>query len=1172
MQFSRLKLNGFKSFVDPTELTISPGVTGIVGPNGCGKSNLVEALRWVMGENSAKQIRGSEMDDVIFAGTAFRSARNSATVELFLKNTDRDAPAPYNDGSTIRVSRHIERGAGSSFRINEKEVRARDQQLLFADASSGARSTAIVSQGQVGAVINAKPSQRRHLLEEAAGITGLHSRRHEAELRLKAAEGNVERLDDLLVALGSQLQALKRQARQASRYRSLSGRIRKAEAMLLYSRWATADSDVDAASRELSLVKTELLAYEAGAAQTTTEQSSAAAALPQLRKNESEAASAVHKLAAEMERIDDEVKRVRREIDGLTTQLETVRADKEREKSLHGDSATRLTELTLEAEELRRRTEEECGLPDRAAESVERCRKLVAEKEAMVAALTEQLAAGRMAHSNLEQRVDKLNTQAQELISKKESLALEKGSIDVRQEGSGLGQEREQLRLIQERGLRLREALLTESAQRKTLSASVADQRRMVLGGSEGLQQLVLSVDRLRAELVTLEKVIGGSGDEQAGPSGEDHSVGGQIQVDPGYERAVSAALGADLAASTEPGSSITWSLLEGAAEGPSLPSGVKALSDFVRGPAALKRRLLQIGLVGDQGQGDALLPRLRQGQRLVTREGDLWRWDGFNRQASAVPSLDQRVSQLRRIVTLRSEIGVREAELKKAKAAQLGIESNLREKESQLGLLQEAEENAQRSVQAQEDAVAIASQQLAERSETLADDSARLQIVKNTMKQIEEALGDLEIEKGVVHRELSQLPDQTSAAETLEEEKGGLAAKRDNLEVELRNQEQVLRTQEVRAERLSVVEEEASLWKGRGAGAEHQIEALILREAEIERLLEGDRLRPGELEFKKTELVDRVATGERRRLEAAEELSEAENKLRKCDESLKNATTLLANCREAKARLEGKREQAVALRSVEEQQIRERLGGRPEELLGIAEVSSVEQLPQLLALEKQMERLLRERENMGAVNLRADEEAAELSSQVETLDNEKVELLQAVAKLRSGIASLNREGRQRLVEAFEEVNGHFEKLFVRLFGGGKARLSLIGSEDPLEAGLEIMASPPGKRLQALSLMSGGEKALAALSLLFAVFLTKPAPICVLDEVDAPLDDANVERFCQLVEEIASYGKTRFLVITHHRLTMAKMDRLYGVTMGESGVSQLVSVDLQVVGSLEAAE
>ena len=533
---------------------------------------------------------------------------------------------------------------------------------------------------------------------------------------------------------------------------------------------------------------------------------------------------------------------------------------------------------------------------------------------------------------------------------------------------------------------------------------------------------------------------------------------------------------------------------------------------------------------------------------------------------------MDQRVSQLRRIVSLKSEIGARESELAETKVAQLSAESNLREKESQLGLLQEAEENAQRSVQAQEGAVASASQQLAERSEALAEASARIQILQNTMIQIEEALGDLESEQGVVHRELLQLPDQGAAAETLEEEKAALAGKRNNLEIQLRNQEQVLRTQEVRAERLSVVAEEASLWKGRGAGAEHQIEALILREAEVEKLLEGGRFRPSELESKRTELVDRAAMGERGRLEAAEALSEAENKLRSCDESLKNATTALANCREAKARLEGKREQAIALRSVEEQQIRERLGLAPRELLGIAEVPSAEQLPQLLVLEKQMERLLRERENMGAVNLRADQEATELSSQVETLDSEKVELLQAVAKLRSGIASLNREGRQRLLEAFEQVNGHFEKLFVRLFGGGRARLSLIGSEDPLEAGLEIMASPPGKRLQALSLMSGGEKALAALSLLFAVFLTKPAPICVLDEVDAPLDDANVERFCQLVEEIASYGKTRFLVITHHRLTMAKMDRLYGVTMGESGVSQLVSVDLQVVGNLEAAE
>ncbi|MEE2694371.1 MAG: chromosome segregation protein SMC [Pseudomonadota bacterium] len=1172
MQFSRLKLNGFKSFVDPTELSISAGVTGIVGPNGCGKSNLVEALRWVMGENSAKQIRGSEMDDVIFAGTASRSARNSATVELLLENTERDAPAIYNDGGTIRVSRHIERGAGSSFRINDKEVRARDQQLLFADASSGARSTAIVSQGQVGAVINAKPSQRRHLLEEAAGITGLHSRRHEAELRLKAAEGNVERLDDLLVALGNQLQALKRQARQASRYRSLSGRIRKAEAMLLYSRWAAAESDVDAASRELSSVQMELLAHEAETARATTDQSNAASVLPQLRKNESEAASTVHKLTAEMERIDDEVERVRREIDGLTAQLETVRADKEREKVLHGESATRLAELTLEAEKLRTEGEEESDLPDKVAETVERWRKLVAEKEAMVAALTEQLAAGRMVQSNLEQRVEKLNIQAQELIRKKETLAREKGSIDSRQQGTVLSEARDQLKLMQEKGRALRESLLVASAQRKKLNDNVVDQRRAALGSGESLQQLVLGVDRLKAELATLEKVIGGGGDEQSSAVSQDNSMAGQIQVASGYERAVTAALGTDLAASTEPVSSITWSLISGQGEGPSLPTGVRALSDFVSGPPALKRRLLQIGVVADQSHGDTLLSSLRQGQRLVSREGDLWRWDGFRRQAGALPSLDQSVSQFRRVVALRSQIGVREAELEKAKLAQLTREANLREQESQLDLLQEAEEGAQNNVHAQEESVAISSHQLAERSEALADDSARLQIVQSTMIQIEEALSDLEIERRAVEWELSQLPDQAVAAERLEEEKMALAAKRNNLEGELGNQQQVLRTQEVRAERLSVVADEASLWKGRGAGAKHQIEALVLRETEVDKLLEAGRSRPNELESKKTELVDCVTMGERRRLEAAEQLSEAENKLRIRDESLKNVTAVLANCREKKARLEGKLEQAVALRSVEEQQIRERLGGSPEEILGITEVSSVEQLPELLALEKQMERLLRERESMGAVNLRAGDEATELSSQVETLENEKVELLQAVAKLRSGIGSLNREGRQRLREAFEEVNGHFEKLFVRLFGGGRARLSLIGSEDPLEAGLEIMASPPGKRLQTLSLMSGGEKALAALSLLFAVFLTKPAPICVLDEVDAPLDDANVERFCQLVEEIANYGKTRFLVITHHRLTMAKMDRLYGVTMGESGVSQLVSVDLQVAGNLEAAE
>ena len=422
------------------------------------------------------------MDDVIFAGTATRSARNTATVELLVENPDRDAPAPYNDGQPLRVSRHIERGAGSSFRINEKEVRARDQQLLFADASSGARSTAIVSQGQVGAIINAKPNQRRHLLEEAAGITGLHSRRHEAELRLNAAEGNIERLDDLLIALRGQLQALKKQSRQASRYRSLSGRIRKAEAMLLYRRWAAADSEAGDAEQQLKIVSTELSAEAARVAAAPTDQTNAAAMLPGLRAKEAEAASHVHRLSVAGERLDEESVRLEQELATLSSQLQVVLSDKEREEKLHGESATRLAELTVESEELRNRDREEEHLPEEAKEAVDSQRGMVAAKEAMVAALTEQLAAASMVRNNLEQAVTKLNEQLGDLEEKKISLSQEQAEIEKRADGQDMERERVEFSAMQNKGVALRQNHATASKDRRSAGDLVAKKKRISPG------------------------------------------------------------------------------------------------------------------------------------------------------------------------------------------------------------------------------------------------------------------------------------------------------------------------------------------------------------------------------------------------------------------------------------------------------------------------------------------------------------------------------------------------------------------------------------------------------------------------------------------------------------------------------------------------------------------
>lgn len=1174
MHFSSLKLNGFKSFVDPTELLIEPGLTGIVGPNGCGKSNLVEALRWVMGETSAKQIRGSEMDDVIFSGTALRPGRNNATVELHLENPDRDAPGVYNDGNPITVSRHIRRGLGSSFRVNSKEVRARDLQLLFADAATGARSTAIVSQGQVGAIINAKPDQRRHLLEEAAGITGLHSRRHEAELRLRAAEGNVERLDDVLVALQGQLQGLKRQVRQASRYRSLSGRIRKAEAMLLYSRWAKADFDVQETTSQLTEIEREVFERAQKATAAATEQTNAAAVLPNLRSAESEAAAKVQRLTIEGERLDEEIQRVGERADSVKAQIEVLFSDVEREQTLRGDAGTQLANLTEEAEELREHRTSDADFLDEAAAKVLAVRKVVSELEATVAALTEQAAADRINRQSLDQRCASVEERLSRLTLRATAIAVEQVEIERRCEHVAKPGERQRVESMQEAADQLRRVLHKVTRTRDT------DERELELAQKaerESSQLLVAAGaqrTRLVAEIEALAEAINGHqshSDDEVNSVSKAAVVFDQLIVIPGYETALGAALGDDLSASLVEGEPVSWRLMQMEGAPQAMPEGVSLLSDFVDAPEALALRLGQIGVVDDAEEGRRLACELVHGQRLVSLAGDMWRWDGFSILANA-STWATRLRQRSRLMSLQSELGKIEPQLSELTQNHQVVETTLGKVRKMATASRDAESEARGASVLADQELAGVREAFASAVETVADDRARLQVLTNISDQLKADRIEIETEKSALDEATKALPNLDEARALLEEERGSLADQRHILEDELRSQEKLIRDQQTRSHRIAAIKDEALLWRQRDEGAESQIESLILRRGVLERELENLRARPSELKNRRDSLLGLSAAAEQTRKKAADELAAADVHLDSCDSMLRKANDTLADCREGKARIEGKRDQAVALRTVEVQQMEERLGCTPLGALELSELDSPDKMPELSAVEKQMERLLRERENMGPVNLRAEEEAGELSMQIDSLEIERTDLTSAISRLRNGIASLNREGRQRLLTAFEQVNTHFETLFVRLFGGGRAKLALIGDDDPLEAGLEIMASPPGKRLQALSLLSGGEKALAALALLFAVFLTKPAPICVLDEVDAPLDDPNVERFCSLVDEIASQRRTRFLVITHHRLTMARMDRLFGVTMSENGVSQLVSVDLHGTGHLKAAE
>ncbi len=1171
MHFSRLKLNGFKSFVDPTELLIEPGLTGIVGPNGCGKSNLVEALRWVMGENSAKQIRGNEMDDVIFSGTSSRPARNNAAVELHLENPDRDAPAAYNDGKPLTVSRHIQRGLGSAYRINSGEVRAKDLQLLFADASTGARSTAIVSQGQVGAVINAKPEKRRHLLEEAAGITGLRSRRHEAELRLRAAEGNVERLNDVVVALQEQLQNLKRQARQASRYRSLSGRIRKAEAMLLYSRWLASDVEVKETSRELSEIARIVLERSRKSAKMATSQAEAAGALPELREGESKAAVQVQRLVVEVERLDDEAKRLEDLGQSLTDQISVVVSDIEREKKLQGDATTRITDLTAETDILLSQTSDELNVKNEFDMRVAGARRKVDDQEARVAALTEHVAAANISRAGLEQKYSEIEERLNRLRSQ---------STETKQEESSLQELCKKLENLadptQVEGLRNQADLLRKVLEETVRSRTYTEQELEVVRSKEfetrqTLMDAVAEKTQLAAELKALSEIANKSANLTIDGQGQP-TLFEKLKIKDGYVAALAAALGDDLCATLDGNSPISWRQLKLQHPVPEMIKGVRPLSECVVGPEVLSVRLSQIGVVDSFEEGQTKASQLNYGQRLVTAAGDLWRWDGYFVRASALPN---KTSEMRR----RDRINQLANLVDKANAIhQSSVQDHLFAKKSFDDTRIKAEELRRSELELRtkslsaDDALAERREEIASTVESLANHRARLEILKTFASRIQIDQRSAEDDLQLVEKEIAELPSSTRETELLGEARSSLVQLRQHLEGELRSQEKVNQEQEARSDRLVSIQKELSLWKERDAGAGLQVDSLISRHRDLNERYEAIRVQPEQLKSRRLALIGSTTEAEKRRKMAADKLVEAEFYLNKSEDELRQANNALAESREAKARIEGKRDQAVALQAVEVQQIQERLGCEPEGALELAELTSSDQLPELGAVERQMDRLHRERENMGSVNLRAEEESSELSVQIETLETERTDLISAISRLRNGIATLNREGRQRLREAFEEVNRHFEVLFVRLFGGGRAKLALVGNDDPLEAGLEIMASPPGKRLQSLSLLSGGEKALAALSLLFAVFLTKPAPICVLDEVDAPLDDSNVERFCSLVHEIAGHRRTRFLVVTHHRLTMARMDRLFGVTMSEHGVSQLVSVDLNGMSQLRAAE
>jgi chromosome segregation protein len=1145
MQIKRLKLSGFKSFVEPAELRIEPGLTGVVGPNGCGKSNVLEAIRWVMGESSPKSMRGAGMDDVIFAGTASRPARDFAEVSLLVEREPEDMPgdvtlAPVGD---VEVARRIERGAGSAYRVNGRDVRAKDVALLFADAATGAHSPALVSQGKISAVIAARPTERRLMLEEAAGISGLHVRRKDAEQKLRAAEANLVRLDEFLADMEMRASALRRQAKAAERYRKLSDQIRVAEGRMIFARWREAAVAADSAKRE---------AEAAGAAvgQASEAQRAAAALQTEAAKALADRRSAALAARDRSTALGHQLATLRAERDGLARRLRELSerrtallGDREREAALSEDAKAALERLEQEGRDIAARlaaAEAARGTIDvRTVELEDQAREAEAELGKARAVQAAEQAEARVARTALEAARAKLAR------AEAESLRLE-------EQMSGLGEEAPLVESLRAARRRREEAEVALEAAGEAMAAAEARRQKAAAerdsAESEGSTARA-ALAALESEARSLIKAVEGSSGDRA----INH-----VKADPGFERALAAALGDDLEAALEGESARRWAGAEALPADPLLPAGCERLAAHVQAPPALARRLGQIGVV-ERDEGIALAV----GQRLVTRDGRLRRWDGFVATGLGAVAAE-RLIRVNRLAEIEGALPPAAASVD---CAQTRIAGALTEMES----ARAAADAARRSE-------AEASAKI--RDAGRAEDSARVEIERLDLRRtglaerLEQAAQDLaEARRGEeeARRIVADLPDATQT----EARVAGLRQRAEAAQQALAEvrAEAATHARAVGADRqrAEAARKEAADWGVRSAeaGKRHMDMGRRIAEAEAEAARLADA--PAQIERQIEALESEAVEAGEAAAAAAEAERRGESALRETEARLAEVAEALATAREARAGAAARHENQEARRIEMGRISGERFECPPPLLPGKLGFDDNQILP---AGEEsgRHERMSAERERIGPVNLIAERELAELDESRAASQAEREELGLAINRLRGSIGSLNREGRARLLTAFEAVDRHFRSLFTTLFEGGQAHLELVESDDPLEAGLEIMAQPPGKRLSTLTLLSGGEQALTAIALIFALFLTNPAPICVLDEVDAPLDDANIERFCDLLDRMVNETDTRYLIVTHNAVTMSRMHRLFGVTMIEKGVSRLVSVDLGGAERLLAAE
>ncbi len=1146
VQFTKLKLSGFKSFLYPTEIDIGRGKTGIAGPNGCGKSNLLEALGWVMGETSAKRMRGGAMDDVIFNGTNNKAARTTAEVTVCLDNSDKSAPPPYRDTEELEITRRIERGSGSDYFINGKSVRAKDVQLFFADLVSGANSPALVSQGRITGIIQAKPKDRRKILEDAAGISGLHARRHEAELKLRATANNLERLDDVIGTLETQFASLQKQARQAKRYRTISDTIKEQEAITLHIKWSLIKDARSQAKEGFNVVETKIRALLSDTTSLNTKRTEIFSSIPDLRKDEAEKAAAYQRLLIEKESYDQKRAENTAQIAQLENDIQSLAQDQTRCNERFDATTNTLAEKQALLDDATQNDEANQALQQETITlKRDNAQTTLEELDAKRQTLVQEVATARAQRNSLTNQKIGLEGQIAALggDKKKYEERLETVTLKIKEQTLF-----DSLKKDIETGEETLKNLETEmnTLDDKRLEADIE------ISNARAILQTVQSREtKTEAEINALNEILNNNtaNDDQ-------QPVLDMVTVKDGYEKALAHALGDALDNPILEEALIFWSDLGTKNLSQKLPAGVKPLSDFVDAPDVLSRALSQIGVADTKQKAEKALNELSPGQIIVTKDGDYWRWDGLTAHADAPSNaaikLEQRnrLSELKTaLVTCVKDTQKQQASLDKTLNAQEQTTTKLKDLRTSLREKQD-EQKTRRS------RLGSLEREMTELSQTESSLKASLARIDETITQTHEQLNG-------VKESLDSL-DQNNQKENEAEILNSEIENQRSLIRDLNEQIQELRLEKER--KLSLERQlsfEIKTLQDTLSQTQEQLTTIQPRLETLTTRLNVLRQTPDEDQDHLDTMLNALETAQTTKNQASAVLQEQESAVHKLDADIRVSEAKMADMREERAhlnanlknveeRLHDLRETVLHKFEMEPAHLAERLD------LKVNEISAII----LEKAESRHQRLLRERENMGAVNLRAEIEADEVELEIDRLTKEQYELTTAINKLRNAIGRLNSEARERLMKAFGEVDAHFRKLFERLFGGGKAYLQLTEADDPLDAGLEIYAQPPGKKLQNLTLLSGGEQTLTSIALVFAMFLTNPSPICVLDEIDAALDDANVDRVFSLLDDMARKGDTRFLVISHHRMSIARMDRLYGVTMAERGVSQLVSVDL----------